>query len=562
MRIFDLSKTIVISLFFTITSYGMEPESLFEAVAEDIREMRQDIGNIAGNIFPTLGQYIRGEELPAIKNNLYKNMPAYVRQSNELCDGEKKYLEKRLPIVKAALEKLLYLDQSLHNEEVPTIALVSSGGGYRALLCTIGFLRGMEKIKILDTTTYVTSLSGSTGAVAPLISLKMSLKKYKEYMLACVEKSFFDTTDEEENLIFETGAVKAYFNQPKTPVDIYGDLLGNRFFEMLKEERHRVYLSDQAKIIENAKYPYPIYTCIDGDENIVDHQNWYEFGPHEMGNATDATYIPIWAHGREFCNGESVKGTFDVYPPEKNIPYLLGTFWSAFGANIDDIKEEIAKRLSTEVGDFIKHIAPSWDGERPLDFVSKVPNYMHGMTTLKNTGSAKDAIRSYVDAGTDFNLPVTPIDGGRRKADVIIICDTSAEGDKIGNQLKKTAAYMKEHKRPFPIIDFKNIDKKTMSIFEENDPAVPTVIYMPGLSDQNLLQQHLSNPQFAKYKHLKGFDLEYETNNGFAQTIHFQYKKENAEKVIDQMEFNVLANQAAIINALKFAVERKKKNIA
>jgi hypothetical protein len=533
----------------------MEPKSFYEAVVENIREMREDIGNIIGNVFPSVGETIRGEELPAIKNNPYKDIPAYVRQGNELCDGEKDYLKKRLPIVKVALEKLLNLNQPLQNEDVPTIAIVSSGGGYRALLCTLGFLRGIEKIKLLDTTTYAITLSGSTGAVAPLISMQMPLKMYKEYMLECVGKSFFDTTDEEEDLIFETGAVKAFFNQPKTPVDIYGDLLGNRFFEILGTERHRVYLSDQAKIIQNGKYPYPIYTCIDGNENIVENQNWYEFGPHEIGNATDGTYIPTWTHGRVFYNGESVKGTFEMYPPEKNIPYLLGTFWSAFGANNYDIKEGISE-FSAQIGNYIKTIAPSYDGERPLDFVSKVPNYMHGMTT-NNPESAKDAIRAYVDAGTDFNLPIPPIDGVRRKADVIIICDASA--DKIGEQLHKTAAYMKRNNRPFPTLDFKDIDKKTISIFKENDPSVPVVIYMPRISDQQLLQKHLADPQFARYKHLAGFDLEDATKNGCAQTIHFQYNKADAKRVIDQMEFNVRVNQAAIINALNFAVERKKK---
>src|SRR5229473_1244104 len=82
-----------------------------------------------------------------------------------ISEGEKKYLNNRLPIVKAALEKML--NRSLDNKKIPKIALIGSGGGYRAMFCTTGSLNGAQKIGLLDTITYITALSGSTWAVAP-----------------------------------------------------------------------------------------------------------------------------------------------------------------------------------------------------------------------------------------------------------------------------------------------------------------------------------------------------------------------------------------------------------
>ncbi len=556
MRIFTLSKTIVTSLLFTLTTYSMEPEqhhpTLKEKIAADLQHAKEDLSNIAGNIFPALGQ---GKKLAAIKNNPYKDTDAFVRQGNDLSEEEKAYLIKRLPIAKAALEKLLELQ--LKDEEMPTIAIVNSGGGYRALLCSLGFVHGIKKIKLLDAVTYLTALSGSTGVAAPWISTKLPLKLFKEYILDRVQKPFTHPTDEEELLIFEAGSVKSFFDQPKTPVDPYGDLLGNILLESFGKERHNTYLYQQAPIVETGAYPYPIYVAVNADENIIENPNWYEFTPHEIGSAADETYIKAWADGRIFENGKSVKPECGVYPPAKNLSYFLGTCWSAFGANDRLIKEEVAKRFSGNVSEFIRHFAPSFDGDRPLGFYAEVSNYMKNMHGLKNSESAHPQLMRRVDAGTDFNLPLPPVDGSRRKADVIIICDASA--DTIGEQLQKTDAYMKRNNRPFPTIDYTDIDKKTISIFKENDPAVPTVIYMPRISDQDLLKQHLSDPQFARYEHLVGFDLEYETNHGFAQTIHFQYKKADALRVIDQMEFNVRVNQAAIMQALKFAIEKKKE---
>jgi hypothetical protein len=138
----------------------------------------------------------------------------------------------------------------------------------------------------------------------------------------------------------------------------------------------------------------------------------------------------------------------------------------------------------------------------------------------------------------------------------MIICDASA--GKIGNELEKAAAYMEKHELPFPKIDYRNIDKKTISIFKEEDPNVPVVIYLPRISDKELWEQHKSNPQFADYD-LSGFDLDHETNHGFAETIHFQYTPENTQKVMDQTEFNIRVNEAKIIKAIEFAVNRKKQ---
>ena len=59
------------------------------------------------------------------------------------------------------------------------------------------------EIGLLDATTYITALSGSTWAVAPWISTGLPLRKFKEYIQECASKSFRDFTHEEKNVVAE-----------------------------------------------------------------------------------------------------------------------------------------------------------------------------------------------------------------------------------------------------------------------------------------------------------------------------------------------------------------------
>lgn len=530
---------------------GLSMNPIIEEIKKDLSQARENIGTIIGIAMPTIGDFIRGTELAAIKNNPHKNTDAHVRQGPGISEGEKNYLMQRLPIVKAAIEKLL--KQEIKDSEIPNIAIVGSGGGYRAALATTGSIAGAEKIGLLNAVTYVTGLSGSTGAIAPWISTQKTPEEFKRYIKKCAIRPFIDPTDAEELLIYSASAVKSHFGQPKTPVDLYGALLGNELLKHFGDNRHMVYLSEQAKIIENGAYPYPIYTAVDGAETqeAVMNPTWYGFTPHEIENHRDNIHIPTWAFGRKFKNGVSHKGKFDIYPPEKNLSFMLGTYWSAFGAPVVLIKKELGKALGIE--DFLKDNLTFLDAERPFDFYAKVHNYAYQLDTKKD----ETKIKSFVDAGTHFNLPIVPIVGicHERKADVIIICDASA--GKIGHELKKATHYMEQNNLPFPKINFKNIDKKTISIFKEENPNIPVVIYLPRISDEQLWEQNKSNPEFADYN-LSGFDLEHETNHGFAQTIHFQYDPENAQKIMNQTEFNMRVNEAKIVKAIQYAVDRKK----
>jgi hypothetical protein len=525
------------SCIFTSQTYSMEERNL-------ITQLEEKIENVAHNI----AHHLHGHH-PAV-NIPHLHETAYATYHPGISQGEKTSVTNRTPIVKAALEK--FLNRSLTDQQVPKIAFVCSGGGYRAMFCTTGSLAGAAKIGLLDAVTYISALSGSTWAVAPWITTGIPIKKFKTYIKECAAKSFFDLTDHEESLIKNDNNIKIAHHQPRTLVDPYGALLANRLLEILGDQRHLTYLSDQAAKMEQGLYPYAIYTAIDGRESVVTGQTSYEFTAHTIGDRTNNILIPTWSYGNKFDKGQAT-----ITAPEKNLAYIMGTCGSAFAANVHEILKNLFK--DKELLADLEKITEKISGDRLLPFYAKVLNYMHGMNNLKDTTLSKRELLKFVDAGLELNDPYVPFSGicPERTVELLIFLDASA-GEHVGSELKKVANYAAKHNFPFPSIANDNLGKETMSVFkDEHNANVPTVIYMPRISNQALWEQHKSNPEYSGYN-LTGFNLDYETNHGFAKTQHFQYTPEHSTLVMNQTEFNMRTSEDEIKKTINWVIDNKK----
>lgn len=475
-----------------------------------------------------------------MNNDNKETKPFHVRLTPGISAGECKYLQKRLPIARAALEKML--NNTLEDKPVPTIAFVASGGGYRAMLDTIGSLRGAEKIGLLDTACYIAALSGSTWALAPWITLGLTLKQLKRYIQLCIEKPLLEFTKEEKKLIKTMIKQKKQNKQPYTLGTIYGALIANRLLDQLGIEKQKQTLSQQTKQLKQARYPYPLYAAIDGDADVNTNRSWYEFTPHEVSNLHTQTHIPTKSYGKKFNGGKTTDNA-----PEYTLGENMGTWGSAFAANINEILEAAADKHP-----FLKYIEPlitnSIGNERILPFWTEARNYMY---------NTEDNLAKYiklVDAGLATNLPYPLVSGKnpQRKADILIFLDASA--GTLGKEFKECADYARENNLPFPEINDEDINKQTISIFKDPlNPSSPLVIYLPRISDADLWQHHKNNPQFKKYN-LDNFDFEKETNGGFCDTPHFQYSIEHSSQVMNEAEFNIRVNKDSIAEAIAWKI--------
>jgi phospholipase A2 len=479
--------------------------------------------------------------LPAIGNNPYKNTVASVRRGTSLCDQEKAFLQKRSSRVAKSLVQFTGKPLGL---KIPTIALVCSGGGYRAMLYTTGALKGIAGLDMLDALSYVVGLSGSTWAIGAWISSKVSIDVFHDWVINNIGFDMKQCDQDDFTLIGETLLTKYCAGQPLGFVDIYGACVANDLFDIFSTSKIQAHLSDQADYIADGGLPLPIYTAISGQEG--QHEDlWYDFTPHEVGACWMGAYVPTWAFGRKFKNGNSV-----TYAPEQPLGTLMGTFGLAVGVTLkrmfqeagiaDHMKLRILKKLATR-------IINSYGDYRLIS--AEFLNFAYGLNEVKFSNLAQLHL---VDAGLHCNLPYPPISGQRaaRKADIIIFVDASA--GIVGDELRKAQSYAIAHNLPFPEIHYSEVGKHAVSIFkDENNLQAPIVIYIPRVVDKNLLQLYKDDDRFAQlYEILKNFDIEQCIAHESCNTFNFGYTAAQARSLTALGEFNMLMARDAIKLAL------------
>ena len=483
---------------------------------------------------------------PAIRNRRqeYANKVARVREGNELCEGERRALDARLVHIKQVAEERLSPQGNLSVDHLPRIALVASGGGYRAMIMTLGWLVGADREGILDMSSWLVGLSGSVWGIGSWLadgdntvwdarSQLFDRIEGKSLLpsdsLAAIEEGtkiggkvvaedpsvigdvgkkglgyLIHGAKTESELLAEALALPILLDQPLGVVDMYGALLANRLLSQFDRGRHRVYLSDQQTRVATGLVPIPIYTA--GAETRAGLR-WFEFTPWECGAtwlAPQGAYVPTWAYGRMFSKGSSVD-----FAVEKDLGFQFGTVGSAFALSASEAYEHIMPGGSKVLKALFEatRLVEMRDTRFPYA-AARVPNFTFKM----RGGLLQDKTKlALADAGIMYNLPYPPISGERleRKADMIVFLDASA--GTTGVNLCKSAGYAEKTGLPFPrhttdgvslqsectiLLDPKlsrqekyrrvrSIGKEAVTVLPGGDDT-PTVIYVPRVNDPNL----------------------------------------------------------------------------
>ena len=444
----------------------------------------------------------------------YIDKNATARISTDICDQEKNFLAKRKPIVKKSVER--FTKTKFLSNNIPTIALCFSGGGYRAMIGTMGSMLAAKDIGLLDSTIYMSTLSGSTWMLAPWIAMKVSLQKYSEILRNKVK---FDIKHElfKVDKILESLIKKVLFGQELSLVDIYGAVLAEKLLSEFREKRQEVTLSQSSEVVSKGIIPLPIYTTVEATKNY----KWFEFTPFEIGMSHLKSFVPTWAFGREFLNYKSLN-----FSPEQSLGYLMGIWGSAFTADfhriIDEIKNRLKKRDIFDLLHFIADELQIGDNRispaKVLNFAYKIPSNI--------TSNLKEL--TLVDAGMDFNLPFPPLLRNNRNADVIIALDYSA-GLNDASILKKAEQYAIQQNLKFPIIGSAEINQKNILIFKgSRSQGIPTVIYMPLTKNEKYSKTF--DPQKAYY----------------CRTFNFEYSNKQFDELSGLTKFNMIQNREKI----------------
>ncbi|KAI9271702.1 acyl transferase/acyl hydrolase/lysophospholipase [Phascolomyces articulosus] len=211
----------------------------FESQLESMRETYEQFWNfLSMDEFRKIVEESRREDLDATLHPEI-TLDAEVRMGTELPDEEEKFRIKRQTWQREAFAKFIGVDpKQVDPRDIPIVGIAASGGGYRAMNGTAGYLKAMHDSGMLDCTMYMAGVSGSTWCMAQLYSrlthrsfdtLMDHLKSHIHTHIANVSNfmAILQASSQNAKTLIQ-GLIQRYYQQNGTlnVVDIYGMLLG------------------------------------------------------------------------------------------------------------------------------------------------------------------------------------------------------------------------------------------------------------------------------------------------------------------------------------------------
>ncbi|BFZ06037.1 hypothetical protein BsWGS_09076 [Bradybaena similaris] len=252
-----------------------------------------------------------------------------LRYSLCLCNQEKRFIKKRKKRIFEAMRKLLGDEDGPQNfDEVPTIAVIGSGGGFRAMTGYSGVFKALVESGVLNCAMYACGLSGSSWLLSTLYSHPkwpdLDMGEFLDELKHSIDKSLLRFLNASTMYSYVKFLVeKRRAGQPVSFTDIFGRMVG----ETLLPDRMETTLTDQREKLKDAAVPLPLYTCVHVKKDVParSFQEWVEFSPYEIGMPKYGTFMDAELFGSKFFMGKLVK-QFEEQP----LHYLQGIWGSAF----------------------------------------------------------------------------------------------------------------------------------------------------------------------------------------------------------------------------------------
>ncbi|XP_063731564.1 cytosolic phospholipase A2 zeta isoform X2 [Eleginops maclovinus] len=529
-----------------------------------------------------------------------------VRLDFDIPSQEKEFLKKRKVVVAEALQNFLGLGSLPQPDKVPTIAVVASGGGARAMTGMLGSLKGLKDTGVLDAVSYITGVSGSTWAMSTLYQednwsqedMDSIISASKEQMTKSVLSAF---SYEKLQYYSEETAQKEQEGHHVSLIDEAGLILEHLVFGKKIDST----LSEQQRAVNEGQNPLPIYNAVnmkDCNRGCEPEAEWCEFTPYEVGIPKYGAFVPSEDFGSQYFLGRIIKKI-----PEVRIPYLLGIWSSAFSLSLhklwllatgttqssNSLEEpdygDIATDNGTAPSTHNKHatLNPITDMVRNLSgylssrpVIAEIYNFMCGLflhweynthsnflawkdthpDAFPNQLTPSDSTLRLVDSGLDINIGCVPVLRPERDVDVIICLSYSWDPENILQVLKATAAYCENHNIPFPNADYASLDKEPQQevyiIEDKENPKAPIVVHFP-LVNVTFKDFKLPGVKRETEEEFKAGEVDVRSISSPYTTQNMTYSKEDFEALVELTAYNISNNKESIREALNRALEKK-----
>ncbi|MCK4517414.1 hypothetical protein KAT92_01450, partial [Candidatus Babeliales bacterium] len=263
-----------------------------------------------------------------------------VQIGTDICSEEKSYLASREPFVKDSIKKLISVSDGENVEKVPKIAFCMSGGGYRAMIGSLGFLLGAESIGLLGATSYIASLSGSSWLIGNLFTRmkksNITLQEFHKLLRDRLTKTkFLDVSSMQIDEIVKKITSVLLDRYKIEPIDLWGILLIDRLLGDLPDAQNITFDEMRSCLAPGDRTPpFPLFSLVVSD---VYPYEWLEVTPFVSGSDYLRAYVPTEALDSIFKNGKRVK-----VMEQRSLGWFLGLFGSSYNASLGDVIVHIA----------------------------------------------------------------------------------------------------------------------------------------------------------------------------------------------------------------------------
>ncbi|NXE08423.1 PA24E phospholipase, partial [Lophotis ruficrista] len=484
--------------------------------------------------------------------------------------------------------------------QVPVVAVMTTGGGTRALTSLLGNLLGLQKLDLLDAVSYITGSSGSTWTLSHLYQsadwshkdLSRPIGEVRRHMTKC-KLSCFSL----ENLKYydkELKLRKQEGYQISSPIQEGPLVLLSLFLVNSQKNNHK--LSDERQALNQGQNPLPIYMILNikEDYSLSEFKEWVEFTPYEVGFLKYGAFIRAEDFGSKFFMGRLMKKL-----PESRICFMKGDVLHC--KNLNFMKKHFILNIIQTL-----HIAtnePSTSArnheletylvtpecgiigiirqvltERVM--VSKFYNFLKGFqlhneylqsksfciwkdTVLENFPNQLTETAEFMclaDTAGYIDISYPPLMRPERKVDVVLHLNYSSGSQT--SPLEEASKYFLKQGIPFPKIHLSEEEKKNLKecyIFEDTEtPEAPIVVFFP-----------LVNDTFRKYKEpgVERSPAEMAQGNVDVSSSFspyclnsFTYTEEEFDKLVELTSYNIQNNKHLILQALISAIEQKRQH--
>ncbi|NXI65340.1 PA24E phospholipase, partial [Anseranas semipalmata] len=480
--------------------------------------------------------------------------------------------------------------------QVPVVAVMTTGGGTRALTSLLGNLLGLQKLDLLDAISYITGSSGSTWTLSHLYQspdwshkdLSGPIGEVRRHMtkskLSCFSLESLKYYDRELKLRKQEG-------YQISSIDLWGLLLE----KALSDGKNNHKLSDERQALNQGQNPLPIYMILNikEDYSLSEFKEWVEFTPYEVGFLKYGAFIRAEDFGSKFFMGRLMKKL-----PESRICFMKGDVLS--WETLDCVKMYLMYTVPAycNKGDEPSLPARSHELETYLVtpecgivgivrevltervMVSKFYNFLKGFqvhneylqnksfhiwkdTVLENFPNQLTETAEFLclaDTAGYIDISYPPLMRPERKVDVVLHLNYSSGSQT--SPLEEASKYFLKQGIPFPKIHLSEEEKKNLKecyIFEDAEiPEAPTVVFFP-----------LVNDTFRKYKEpgVERSPAEMTQGNVDVSSLFspycinsFTYTEEQFDKLVKLTSYNIQNNKHLILQALNSAIEQKRQH--